>query len=125
MSVTAPPRPPAPRGPHGGQPGRSSAPAGIIVGEQPLRRPDTRSPQLMTRRAWWLVALNFLMPGAAQSLAGSRRLGRVGLTATLIMWTLVVLAVAAALVWPGLLPVLATNVAFLLGAQLLLLAYAI
>jgi len=122
MSVTAPPRPPAP---HGGHAKRSSAPAGIIVGEQPMRRPDTRSPQLMTRRAWWLVALNFLVPGAAQSLAGNRRLGRVGLTATLIMWTLVVLGIVAALVWPGLLPVLATNVWFLLGAQLLLLAYAI
>jgi len=33
----------------------------------------------MTRRGWWLVALNFLLPGAAQSLAGHRRLGRIGI----------------------------------------------
>ena len=128
MSITAPPRPPSPPGSPGrsGQPApRSSAPAGIIVGEQPMRRPDTRSPQVMTRRAWWLIALNFLIPGSAQSLTGNRRLGRVGLSATFVLWTLVVLAIVAALVWPGLYPVLLANWAFLLGAQLLLLAYAI
>ena len=117
MSIAAPPRPP--RGAGGGAGG------GVIVGEQPMRRPDTRSPQVMTRRAWWLLALNFLLPGSAQALAGSRRLGRVGLTATLLMWVVVVLAGVAALIWPPLLFTIGTNGFALLVIQLVLLAYAV
>ncbi|GAA4060518.1 hypothetical protein GCM10023065_08190 [Microbacterium laevaniformans] len=113
MSTAAPPRSPRP------------AAEPVIVGEQPMRRPDTRSPRVMTRRAWWLLALNFLVPGSAQVLAGSRRLGRVGLTATLIMWVGVVVAAVAALVWPTLLFTLGTNAAALLAVQLVLLAYAV
>ncbi len=45
----------------------------------PIRHPDVGSAQVMTRRAWWLVVLNFLIPGSAQVLAGNRRLGRFGL----------------------------------------------
>jgi len=48
-----------------------------------LRTPDASSQAVMTRRGWWLVALNFLLPGAAQSLAGHRRLGRIGIASTL------------------------------------------
>ena len=77
MSVSAPPRP---------QARAASGQPGLVLGDQPIRRPDTRSPQVMTRRGWWLVALNFLIPGSAQSLAGSRRLARIGLTATLALW---------------------------------------
>lgn len=112
--TVAPPRPRA-----------QVAPPGVIVGERPFRQPDTRSPRIMTRRAWWLVGLNFLIPGSAQSLTGNRRLGRLGLAATVTLWTLIVLAVIAALVWPGLIPVLLANGFFLLVVQLLLLAYAI
>jgi LCP family protein required for cell wall assembly len=53
----------------------------------------------MTRRAWWLVALNFLIPGAPQALAGNRRLGRFGLGATLTLWTLAVVALVLWLFW--------------------------
>lgn len=60
----------------------------------PVRYPDTRSPRLMTKRAWWLVALNLLIPGSAQVLAGNRRLGRFGLGATLVLWLLVIVGVA-------------------------------
>ncbi|WP_292831388.1 LCP family protein [Microbacterium sp.] len=77
----------------------------------------------MTRRAWWLVALNLLIPGSAQILAGSRRLGRVGIVATLVMWALVVLAVVTALMRPTLFYSLA-NGATLLVLQVVLLAYA-
>ncbi|MET1042751.1 MAG: LCP family protein [Microbacteriaceae bacterium] len=60
----------------------------------PVRNPDSASPDVMTKRAWWLVALNVLIPGSAQVLAGNRKLGRFGLGATLLLWTvLVVLAV--------------------------------
>ncbi|MBF4561659.1 LCP family protein [Microbacterium sp. VKM Ac-2870] len=113
MSIAAPPRPP-----------RADS-AGVIVGEQPMRRPDTRSPQLMTRRAWWLLVLNFLIPGSAQLLAGNRRLGRVGLAATLLFWVVVVLALVAALIWPALLFSVGTNGFALLVIQLVLLAYAL
>ncbi|WP_394551165.1 LCP family protein [Agromyces sp. MMS24-JH15] len=54
----------------------------------------------MTRRAWWLVGLNLLIPGSAQSLAGDRKLGRFGLGATLVLWTLAVAALVVWLVWP-------------------------
>lgn len=64
----------------------------------PVRYPDLRSRPLMNRRAWWLVGMNFLIPGSAQVLAGSRRLGRFGLGSTLLFWTLVVVGVVAALI---------------------------
>lgn len=95
-----------------------------LIETQPMRRPDAGSPQVMTRRAWWLVALNFLVPGSAQILAGSRRLGRIGLVATLVMWTVIVLAVVTSLLWPTLFYSLA-NGAALLVIQLALLAYAV
>ena len=53
--------------------------------EQPIRYPDTQSPPFMTKRARWLVVLGFLLPGTAQILTGKRTLGRIGLTATLVM----------------------------------------
>lgn len=40
----------------------------------------------MTKRAWWLVGLNILIPGSAQLLAGSRRLGRFGVASTFALW---------------------------------------
>lgn len=113
MTIAAPPRPPR------------DADEAVVVGAQPLRRPDTRSPRLMTRRAWWLLGLNFLIPGSAQLLAGSRRLGRVGVSATFAMWALVVLTAVVALLWPAALFTLGTNGVALLVIQLVLLAYAV
>ena len=60
----------------------------------PMRYPDAGSRTLMTRRAWWLVVLNVLIPGSPQVLAGNRRLGRFGLGSTLVLWTLAVLLLA-------------------------------
>lgn len=71
-----------------------------LVEERPLRHPDTGSRAMMTRRGWWLVVLNFLMPGSAQALAGNRRLGRFGLGATLVLWSAAVLAVLFMLLAP-------------------------
>lgn len=70
------------------------------IESRPLRNPDAASSEVMTRRGWWLVLLNFLIPGSAQVLAGSRRLGRIGLGATLAMWTLLALGALGALLWP-------------------------
>ena len=59
----------------------------------PLRHPDTSQPDLMTRRAWWLVGANLLIPGAGPLLAGNRRLGRLGLRLWLGVIGALVLAV--------------------------------
>ncbi len=72
-----------------------------LVQERPLRYPDVSSRAVMTRRGWWLVMLNFLLPGSAQILAGSRRLGRFGLAATVVMWVLIIVAALCALLWPS------------------------
>jgi LCP family protein required for cell wall assembly len=60
----------------------------------PVRSPDLRNPSLMTRRGWWLVVLNILIPGSAQVVAGDRRLGRFGLASTLVLWALAAIAIA-------------------------------
>ncbi|MDW4573379.1 LCP family protein [Microbacterium sp. M3] len=71
-----------------------------VVEERPMRYPDASSRAVMTRRGWWLIALNFLIPGSAQVLAGNRRLGRFGIAATLLMWVLAVVALLFALLAP-------------------------
>lgn len=86
MSVASPPRPRAPR---------------LVVESKPLRYPDLASRQVMTRRGWWLVVLNFLLPGSAQVLAGNRRLGRFALGATIFMWVALVVAVLFVLLAPA------------------------
>ncbi len=80
-----------------------------VVEQRPMRHPDANSRAVMTRRGWWLVALNFLLPGSAQVLAGNRRFGRFGLGATLAMWTILVLAGLGALLMPSGLFALATG----------------
>jgi len=81
----------------------------MSLADSPIRYPDTGSRPLMTRRGWWLVGLNILIPGSAQSLAGNHRLGRLGLGATLALWTLVVAAFVTWLVAPAVLYTLASN----------------
>ncbi|GAB3146819.1 hypothetical protein GCM10027058_05040 [Microbacterium neimengense] len=97
MSAVSPPRP-----------GRRAA-AAPVVNPYPLRYPDSSSRAVMTRRAWWLVVLNLLVPGSAQALAGNRRLGRFGLGATLLLWALAVICAAVALVDLGTFVDLATG----------------
>ncbi|MEI4600287.1 hypothetical protein, partial [Klebsiella pneumoniae] len=71
--------------------------------------PDASSRRVMTRRGWWLIVLNFLLPGSAQVLAGNRRLGRFGLATTLFLWAVLILAALGALLWPSGLFALATG----------------
>ncbi len=68
------------------------------MSQNALRAADPSSPDVMTKRAWWLVGLNVLVPGSAQVLAGNRRFGRFALTFTLILWALIVVAVIAGLI---------------------------
>jgi len=72
-----------------------------VSSTSPVRNPDLRSPEIMTRRAWWLVGLNVVVPGSAQVLAGNRRLGRFALAATFIGWALALALLALALVQRG------------------------
>lgn len=90
-----------------------------------MRNPDAGSRAVMTRRAWWLIVLNVLLPGSAQVLAGNKKLGRVGIASTLLLWVLVVLGGVAALLWRSVIFTLATNWLSLLVVQVLLLAYAV
>lgn len=96
-----------------------------VYSASPIRHPDLRVPALMTRRAWWLVVLNFLIPGSAQVLAGNRRLGRLGLAATLTMWLIGVLGILAWFLWRTAALTIVTNSWVLTGAQLLLAGYAL
>ncbi|KQZ08743.1 transcriptional regulator [Agromyces sp. Root1464] len=73
----------------------------MTLAASPIRYPDVASRTVMTRRAWWLVVLNFLIPGAPQVLAGSRKLGRFGLGSTLALWTLVVVGIVVWFLWPA------------------------
>jgi len=88
----------------------------------PLRHPDLRDPEVMSRRAWWLVVLGLLVPGSAQVLAGHRRLGRIGLAATLVSWVIAVVAIGFAVARPAwLVGLLAHPLA--LGALLLVVVF--
>ncbi|HCJ48444.1 MAG TPA: transcriptional regulator [Microbacterium sp.] len=109
MSVLSPPRAGASR---------------RVLEDRPIRNPDASSPTVMTRRAWWLVVANFLLPGSAQILAGNRRLGRVGIIATLLMWAVIVLTVVGALLARTLLASVVASWWTLTIVQVLLWVYA-
>ena len=70
-----------------------------MSGTSPVRYPDQSSPAIMTKRAWWLVGLNILIPGSAQLLAGNRRLGRFGVSMTFLLWALVIVAAVLWFTW--------------------------
>ncbi|KNC19770.1 transcriptional regulator [Arthrobacter sp. RIT-PI-e] len=63
----------------------------------PVRYPQAASPAVRTRRAFVLLILTLLLPGAAQVVAGDRRLGRRALRTTFLCWGLVLLGVVLAL----------------------------
>src|SRR5690606_6809652 len=80
-----------------------------VSATSPVRFPDASSPATMTKRAWWLVGLNFLIPGSVQLLAGSRRLGRFGVAATFALWVIAIVALVLLWAWPVALYTLVTN----------------
>jgi LCP family protein required for cell wall assembly len=79
----------------------------------------------MTARAWVLVVLNFVLPGSAQVLAGSRRLGRFGLGCTLLLIGLAIVAGLVYLIWPQVIFSVFTNTWSLWAVQILLIGYAV
>ncbi|MGR2753288.1 LCP family protein [Agromyces arachidis] len=97
----------------------------MTLADSPIRHPDTASRPLMTRRGWWLVGMNILIPGSAQVLAGDRRLGRFGLGATLVLWLVVVAAVVTWFVAPTIVYTVASNSIALWVVALGLVFYAV
>ncbi|WP_233198106.1 LCP family protein [Cryobacterium sp. Y50] len=91
----------------------------------PIRHPNSGSTRIMTTRAWWLVGLNFVLPGSAQVLAGNRRLGRFGLGATLILVASAIVAGAVYLFWPEAVLTVFTNTIGLWAAAAVLAFYAL
>lgn len=67
-------------------------------GKDPLQRPADGTFAQRARRGLVLIGLTTLVPGGAQSVTGNHRLGRIGLTVTLINWTLIALAILGMLV---------------------------
>ena len=79
----------------------------------------------MTKRAWWLVGLNLLLPGSAQILAGNRRLGRFGVGSSFLLWSL---GVAGLVIWfiaHSVILSVVTNPIGLTVIQIVLAAYAV
>lgn len=81
----------------------------MSLADSPIRHPDTASRPLMTRRGWWLVGMNILIPGSAQVLAGDRRLGRFGLGATLALWVALAAAIVTWFAAPTVIYTIASN----------------
>lgn len=63
------------------------------AGKDPLKNAGHGTFGQRTTRGLLLIALTTLIPGGAQSVTGNHRLGRIGLTVTLINWTLIILAI--------------------------------
>jgi LCP family protein required for cell wall assembly len=78
---------------------------------------------MMSRRAWWLVVLNLLLPGSAQLLAGNRRLGRFGIVSTAVLWACAILALVLFLAWKQGIYAIATNLVALTLVQAALVFY--
>ncbi|HEU5222595.1 MAG TPA: LCP family protein [Candidatus Lumbricidophila sp.] len=93
--------------------------------QAPIRYPDLTSREGMTRRAWWLVGLNIVLPGAAQVLAGNRRLGRFGLGATFALIGAAVIALLLTMLWRPLALSIVANSWFLWALAVVLTFYAL
>lgn len=94
-------------------------------GRMTIRRPDLSNRRVMTTRAWWLIVLNVLVPGSAQLLAGSRRLGRFGVGATFVLWFLVVTAAVLFSFWQAAFITVVTNYFALWAIQAAMVFYAV
>ena len=91
--------------------------------DSPVRNPDVRNPEVMTRRGWILVVLNVLIPGSAQLLAGNRRLGRFGVVSTFVLWALLLVAALLYFFARVTFITLATNFFVLIALQVLVVFY--
>ncbi|HEY0258733.1 MAG TPA: LCP family protein [Lacisediminihabitans sp.] len=96
-----------------------------MTATSPIRYPDVRSEPVMTKRAWWLVGLNVLIPGSAQILAGNRRFGRFAVGTTFLLWALIVIGAVVFAVAHSVIYGVVTNTIGLTVIQVVLAAYAL
>lgn len=89
----------------------------------PFRDISKASSSQLVKRGWWIVFLNFLIPGSVQVLAGNRRLGRIGLWFTFGFWGLVVFALLLTLVSKVALFTLILNPFFAIPLGILFICY--
>jgi len=90
-----------------------------------VRFPGAAPSAVMARRAWWLVALNLLIPGSAQLLAGNRKLGRFAVSTTFFLWGLAIVAFVTWLVAHAAIYSIVTSVVGLTALQVLFAFFAI
>ena len=90
----------------------------------PFRDVDKASSGQMAKRAWWIVLLNFLVPGSAQVVGGNRKLGRLGILFTFGFWGFLMLCVLLALVYKVALFSIFTNAVIAIPLGILFLGYA-
>jgi len=64
----------------------------------PFRDIDRADAKQLIKRSWWIVALNFVVPGSVQVVAGNKRFGRLGIVFTLAFWSFLLIAIVCALV---------------------------
>lgn len=64
----------------------------------PFRDVDRADSRQLIKRSWWIVVLNFLVPGSVQVVAGNKRFGRLGIIFTLAFWSFLLIAIICALV---------------------------
>lgn len=100
-------------------------PRRAVIEQFPLRNPETSNAVVMSRRAWWLVVAGFVFPGAAQAAAGSRKLAKLGIAASLVFWGVLAVLGILALTWRQGLVSVFLNPVVLLIAQILCFAYAV
>jgi len=90
----------------------------------PFRDVDRADSRQLIKRSWWIFALNFVVPGSVQVVAGNKKFGRVGIIFTLAFWAFVLFAVLCALVSKVALFTLLTSAAVATPVGVLLIVYA-
>ncbi|WP_026532514.1 LCP family glycopolymer transferase [Arthrobacter sp. H41] len=88
-------------------PGASGATSKHLT--DPVRYPQTAAPAVRTKRAFVLLGLTLALPGAAQVVAGNRKLGRNALRVTFTGWALAIVGLVLALTNPQLVVTLVTH----------------
>ncbi|WP_394941504.1 LCP family protein [Psychromicrobium sp. YIM B11713] len=59
----------------------------------PVRYPQSANAPMRSKRAFLLLVMSLFVPGSAQVVAGNRKLGRITLRVTFIIWALLILTV--------------------------------
>lgn len=63
----------------------------------PVRFPESANAPMRTKRAWMLLFMTLFLPGSAQIVAGNKKLGRLALRITAVVWLVVIAAVVLAM----------------------------